>query len=129
MPPPGTPDEFVDGLPIGGGFRVPCIIVSPWTAGGWVASEPFDHTSVLQFLERCTGVRGAQHQRLAAANLRRPDLRVRLPPRGAPPPRLPDDTAEQLVEAQWEVAHLPKPTLPGAGQRPPRQERGRRRRR
>ena len=53
----GTPHEFVNGLPIGGGFRVPCIIVSPWTAGGWVCSQPFDHTSVLQFLEKFTGVR------------------------------------------------------------------------
>ena len=33
------------------------IIVSPWTAGGWVSSQPFDHTSVLQFLERVTGVK------------------------------------------------------------------------
>jgi phospholipase C len=56
VPPPfpveGTPHEFVQGLPIGGGFRVPCIIVSPWTAGGWVCSQQFDHTSVLQFLEK-----------------------------------------------------------------------------
>jgi phospholipase C len=56
-PPAGTKDEFVDGLPIGGGFRVPCIIVSPWTVGGWVATERFDHTSVLQFLEKVTGVK------------------------------------------------------------------------
>ena len=35
---------------------MPCIIVSPWTAGGWVCSQPFDHTSVLQFLEKFTGV-------------------------------------------------------------------------
>jgi phospholipase C len=57
-PPMVTKDEFVDGLPIGGGFRVPCIIVSPWTVGGWVATERFDHTSVLQFLEKVTGVKG-----------------------------------------------------------------------
>ena len=57
VPPAGTPGEFVDGLPIGGGFRVPCILVSPWTAGGWVCSAPFDHSSVLRFLERFTGVR------------------------------------------------------------------------
>lgn len=57
LPPAGTVDEFVHGQPIGGGYRVPCIIVSPWTIGGWVASEPFDHTSVLQFLEWFTGVR------------------------------------------------------------------------
>lgn len=55
-PPAGTPDEFVGGLPIGGGFRVPAIIVSPWTVGGWVATEPFDHTSALRFLEKLTGV-------------------------------------------------------------------------
>jgi phospholipase C len=57
VPPSGTPDEFVDGLPIGAGIRVPCVIVSPWTQGGFVCSDNFDHTSVLQFLERITGVR------------------------------------------------------------------------
>jgi phospholipase C len=36
---------------------VPCIIVSPWTAGGRVCGEKFDHTSVLRFLEKFTGVR------------------------------------------------------------------------
>jgi phospholipase C len=41
-------------------------------------------------------------------------------------PRLPEDTAEQLRKAQQEVATPPKPTLPGADQRFPRQERGRR---
>lgn len=58
-PPHGTPQEFVRDWPVGAGFRVPCIIVSPWTAGGWVASERFDHTSVLRFVERLTGVRAA----------------------------------------------------------------------
>ncbi|MBB5356964.1 phosphocholine-specific phospholipase C [Rhodanobacter sp. ANJX3] len=38
--------------PIGLGFRVPMIIVSPWTYGGRVCSQVFDHTSVLQFLEQ-----------------------------------------------------------------------------
>ena len=37
--------------PIGLGPRLPMILVSPWTRGGWVCSEVFDHTSVLQFLE------------------------------------------------------------------------------
>jgi len=36
---------------IGLGYRVPMIIVSPWTRGGYVCSELFDHTSSLQFLE------------------------------------------------------------------------------
>jgi phospholipase C len=38
--------------PIGMGFRVPMIVVSPWSRGGWVNSQLFDHTSTLMFLER-----------------------------------------------------------------------------
>ena len=38
--------------PIGLGYRVPMIVASPWSRGGAVCSEVFDHTSVLQFLER-----------------------------------------------------------------------------
>ena len=37
---------------IGLGYRVPMIIASPWSRGGCVCSQVFDHTSVLQFLER-----------------------------------------------------------------------------
>jgi phospholipase C len=37
---------------IGLGFRVPMVIASPWTRGGFVCSEIFDHTSSLQFLEK-----------------------------------------------------------------------------
>jgi len=55
-PPPGTPLEFVRGQPIGLGVRVPMILVSPWTRGGRVCSQVFDHTSILRFLERWTGV-------------------------------------------------------------------------
>ncbi len=55
--PPGTPDEFVQGLPVGLGPRVPMTVVSPWSRGGWVNSQVFDHTSVLRFLEQWTGVR------------------------------------------------------------------------
>jgi len=41
-------------VPVGLGFRVPLVLVSPWTRGGWVTSEVSDHTSVLQFLEQWT---------------------------------------------------------------------------
>jgi phospholipase C len=37
--------------PYGVGIRVPMIIVSPWTRGGWVNSQLFDHTSLIRFLE------------------------------------------------------------------------------
>lgn len=42
--------------PLGLGIRVPAIIVSPWSRGGYVCSEVFDHTSTLQFLEKRFGV-------------------------------------------------------------------------
>lgn len=38
--------------PIGLGYRVPLLIASPWSRGGWVCSEVFDHTSTLRFLEK-----------------------------------------------------------------------------
>lgn len=37
--------------PIGLGFRVPMVVVSPWSKGGWVNSEVCDLTSTIQFLE------------------------------------------------------------------------------
>jgi phospholipase C len=37
---------------IGLGYRVPMIIASPWSRGGCVCSQVFDHTSPLQFLEK-----------------------------------------------------------------------------
>jgi len=45
------------GRPYGLGMRVPMYVVSPWSKGGYVASEVFDHTSVLRFLEARFGVR------------------------------------------------------------------------
>ncbi|GGW83921.1 hypothetical protein [Streptomyces caelestis] len=95
--------------------------------GGWVASEPFDHTSALQFLERFTGVEEpnvSDWRRAAFGDLMSAFRFSHARPR---PPRLPDDTAERLRRAQEEVATLPEPTLPGAD-RPafPRQDKGRR---
>ena len=66
--PPGTEDEYVtvsplpadaqgiDG-PIGLGFRVPMVVVSPFSRGGHIQSATFDHTSQLRFLEERFGVR------------------------------------------------------------------------
>lgn len=42
--------------PYGLGQRVPMIVVSPWTRGGWVCSETFDHTSLIRFIERRFGL-------------------------------------------------------------------------
>jgi phospholipase C len=42
--------------PYGLGPRVPAYIISPWSKGGWVNSQVFDHTSVLRFIEKRFGV-------------------------------------------------------------------------
>jgi phospholipase C len=64
--PPGTPGEYITVPavldpkvvgnppilgPIGLGFRVPMLILSPFSRGGFVSSNLFDHTSILRFLE------------------------------------------------------------------------------
>ncbi|HEY1764179.1 MAG TPA: phospholipase C, phosphocholine-specific [Opitutaceae bacterium] len=46
----GPGREGRDG-PIGLGYRVPLVVASPWSRGGYVCSEVFDHTSILRFLE------------------------------------------------------------------------------
>jgi len=48
--------EDYQGQSVGLGVRVPLIVVSPWSRGGWVNSQIFDHTSVIRFLERRFGV-------------------------------------------------------------------------
>jgi phospholipase C len=77
VPPPAAPrgevDEWVKekfgtgtlplfgatgAVPVGLGFRVPLILISPWTRGGFVTSEVFDHTSIIRFIERWTAAIG-----------------------------------------------------------------------
>jgi phospholipase C len=51
-------DDGVSGTvrPWGLGPRVPLYVISPWSRGGWVNSQVFDHTSVGQFLEKRFGI-------------------------------------------------------------------------
>jgi phospholipase C len=61
---PGTPGEYLTGPnanqgdrgPLGLGFRVPLLVMSPFSRGGHIASEVFDHTSQLQFLNARFGI-------------------------------------------------------------------------
>ncbi len=66
-PPPGTPGEELTvrplpadarGIsgPVGLGFRVPTLVISPFSRGGWVNSDTFDHTSILRLIETRFGV-------------------------------------------------------------------------
>jgi phospholipase C len=131
--PPGTPDEIVTknspqtvggDLPVGPGFRVPCIIVSPWTTGGFVCSTPFDHTSVLRFLEKftgvtCTNISAYRRRILGDLTEAFQDKADNVPPTYA-------DTGGQLGLANYQISNFPLPTPPGANQTPPQQESGNR---
>jgi phospholipase C len=68
-PPPGTAGEFLSPTqlvgnsstvgwsgPVGLGFRVPMLVVSPFSRGGYCCPDTFDHTSLLLFLERRFGI-------------------------------------------------------------------------
>ncbi|MDA8280382.1 MAG: twin-arginine translocation signal domain-containing protein [Actinomycetota bacterium] len=68
VPPAGTAGEYVTASPlpsdaggiagpIGLGMRVPLLVVSPFSRGGYVVHDTFDHTSQLRFLETRFGVR------------------------------------------------------------------------
>jgi phospholipase C len=69
VPPPtapaGTAGEYLttlpaaaDGIagPVGLGFRTPCLVISPFSRGGYMCSDVFDHTSLLRFIETRFGV-------------------------------------------------------------------------
>ena len=122
-----TAGEFIttDGAsdPIGLGFRVPCIVVSPWTVGGFVCHDTFDHTSVIRLIETVTGVVNPN-----ITPWRRKTVGDLTSALGAVPngrfPRLPGTKAE-LEAAENEVLQFQLPPIPGASQTFPVQPPGR----
>jgi len=62
--PENTPGEWVpspftgEPVPTGPGFRLPFTVISPWTRGGIVFTEPADHISQNLFLEQWAAARG-----------------------------------------------------------------------
>jgi phospholipase C len=126
VPPTGTADEFVGGLPIGLGFRVPMIVISPLSVGGWVSSEVYDHTSVLRFMEEVFGVEEpniSAWRRRTCGDLTR-TLNV-TPGRPAAFPALPQ-TRDHLLDQYVTSQDQPAPAVP-AGQTLPAQPPGHRR--
>jgi len=110
--PPGTPGEYITAPPVpdssalgnppltgplGLGFRVPMTIVSPFSRGGFVSSDLFDHTSILRFLETRFGAevpnlsawrRATVGDLTSAFNFKSPDKSV--PSLPSPAPAVPD---------------------------------------
>jgi phospholipase C len=52
--------------PYGLGQRVPMVVISPWSKGGYVSSEVFDHTSLIRFIEKRFG---PQHPGITENNI------------------------------------------------------------
>ncbi|MBO0767112.1 MAG: beta-propeller fold lactonase family protein [Solirubrobacterales bacterium] len=121
LPPAGTAHEFVDGVPIGGGIRVPAFIVSPWTVGGYVATENFDHTSVLQLLEQVTGVREANISDWRRQTFGDLTSALGFSHSSTKAPKLPA-TIGEFWTAETQTETKPPATFPGANQTPPTQE-------
>ena len=114
-------------LPIGLGFRVPCLVISPFSRGGYVCSDSFDHTSTLRLLEARFGVEVPNLTKWRRATTG--DLTTAFtfdkPPR-TDVPRLPE-TAQALLMAENNAMALPHPKPPETPSMP-RQEPGARRR-
>jgi len=122
-PSTGTAGEFVGSDHVGPGFRVPCIVVSPWTTGGWVSSELLDHTSVLRLLEHVTGVQepNLSPWRRATFGDLRDTLRLDTPPdtTTASLSRLPDAKKIAVqVNAALRSGTLPAPEVPSPQRMP-----------
>ena len=108
--------------PYGLGPRVPMYVISPWSKGGWVNSQVFDHTSVIRFLEQRFGVmepnispwrRAVCGDLTSAFNFANPN--------NEPFPELPDTSqADAIVASQIK---LPKPKPPAVAAMP-KQEMG-----
>ncbi len=119
-----TRGEVYDGMSVGLGMRVPLLVVSPWTRGGWVNSQVHDHTSVIRFLERRFGVvepnitpwrRAVTGDLTSLFDFTDPDTSAlhALP------------ATEDYLQRIMAAAQMPPPSVP-AQQRVPAQEPGRR---
>ena len=112
------------GQPMGLGPRVPMIVVSPWSKGGYVNSELFDHTSTIRFLETRFGVHepNITPWRRAVCGDLTSVFDFKTP--NTAPAKLPDTS--HYVEKADLTAKLPKPLLPAKDEPMPRQEPGQR---
>jgi phospholipase C len=113
--------------PWGMGPRVPMMVISPWSRGGWVNSQVFDHTSIGMFLEKRFGIRldaiSAWHRMVSGDLTSAFDFRSRA---NATPVTLPDMAGYAAVEdrsKQFPLAAppvFPQPVDREAGVRPSR---------
>ncbi|QPP07839.1 phospholipase C, phosphocholine-specific [Streptomyces bathyalis] len=127
-----APDRYTGGVsgyapgPYGLGQRVPMLVISPWSTGGYVCSEVLDHTSILRFMERRFGVREpniSPWRRAICGDLTSAfDFALK----DTDPASLPDTDAYEPPDKERHESYIPKPpanpSLPKqeAGSRPTR---------
>ena len=97
--------------PIGLGFRVPLLLISPWTRGPFTFSEVSDHTSIIKLIEERFGVRcpnispwrrSVASDLLSAFDFEHPDFSW---------PSFPS-TKNNTNDSKNQCAGLPYPTIP-----------------
>ncbi|MEV7959749.1 phosphocholine-specific phospholipase C [Streptomyces sp. NPDC087532] len=107
--------------PYGLGQRVPMIVVSPWSTGGYVCSETFDHTSILRFMENRFGVKETNispWRRAICGDLTSAfDFSLKI----TDPADLPDTASYTPPDRDRHNSYVPKPPAQGTL---PRQEAG-----
>ncbi len=123
----GAAEQALMHRPYGLGPRVPMLVISPWSRGGWVNSQVFDHTSVIRFMEQCFGVlepnispwrRAVCGDLTSTLDFTRPDRSALRP---LPPTADLAQRAAALVQRKLAVAPI-KPLMPSqeSGTRPSR---------
>ncbi|OHV73412.1 phosphocholine-specific phospholipase C [Pseudofrankia sp. BMG5.36] len=122
-----TTNEVYRG-PLGNGHfglgpRVPMYAVSPWSTGGWVASETFDHTSIIRLMERRFGVKEPNITPWRRAICGDLTSAFDFSKEKANPPKLPDTSSWAPRDHDRHPTYYPAVPATGAM---PRQERGQR---
>ncbi|OIJ85552.1 phospholipase C, phosphocholine-specific [Streptomyces sp. MUSC 14] len=105
------------------GQRVPMLVVSPWSKGGYVCSETFDHTSIIRFIERRFGVHEpnvSPWRRVVTGDL---TSAFDFSRKDTEPVALPSTAGYQPPDHNRHPDYVPKPPATGSL---PRQERGHR---
>ncbi|MBL1103253.1 phospholipase C, phosphocholine-specific [Streptomyces sp. 5-8] len=108
------------------GQRVPMLVVSPWSKGGYVCSETFDHTSIIRFIERRFGVQEPNISPWRRAICGDLTTAFDFSRKDAAPAALPSTAAYEPADRGRHPDYVPKPpakgALPGqeAGSRPTR---------
>jgi phospholipase C len=110
----GTNSESFTPGPYGLGPRVPFLAVSPWSRGGFVCSEVFDHTSIIRFIEQRFGVTEPHISPWRRAICGDLTSAFDFAQRGSPVPALPSTAAYVPPDNLRHASYVPVPPASGS---------------